>query len=164
MTNPLQRVPDFQLLLHEQQYRAVGHMVVQWAFLEGEINSEIAGLLSRSEHRGKSVNFQSRFSARANEWIKLARRSYKKHPSRIKAVERIIGHANNIKPERDDIVHGGLAGSGLFFKLRNGRTMDISDFIGEAPHIEDLACRISTINAEIFRHQQQLRKHYRKVH
>ena len=162
MAKPLQRVPYFHLFLKEAQFRGIGHMVIQWAFLESEIDREIAWLLSRSEHRRRHVNFRARFSIRANRWIELARRSYKKHPKRVKAVERIIGHAHNIKPERDDLVHGGLSGSGSFFKIQAGHVIEISHTVGQAPNIEDLACRISDISVELLKHHVELQKHFRR--
>jgi hypothetical protein len=45
MPKPLQRVPVFQLLLTCEQFKAIGHIAVQWAFLESEINREIVWLL-----------------------------------------------------------------------------------------------------------------------
>jgi len=161
MAKPLQQVPNFQLTLKPAQFQAIGHMVVQWAFLESEINREIRWLLSRSEHKDKSINFRTRFSTRMTKWEKLAQRTYKKHPARLKAVHRIIGRANTIKPERDDITHGNLGSSGIFFKVRDGQIFDIPDTIGTPRHIEDLACRISDINVLIYEHQTALRKHFR---
>jgi len=162
MTKALQRVPELQLMLKEKQFRAIGHMVVQWAYLESEINREISWLLSRSEHKSKHVNFRARFSTRMTNWEKLTQRTYKKHPSRIKAVQRIIGRANKIKIERDDLVHGNFSSKGTFFKIRDGKIFDIFDTVGTPPHIEDLACRISEISAKLFRHHVALRRHFRR--
>jgi hypothetical protein len=161
MDRPLQRVPDFQLMLTDEQFRAIGHMMAQWAFLESQINDEIKWLLGRNEHRGKRINFQARFSTRADNWLKLATKSYRKRPKLIKDVQRITGNANNIKPERDDIAHGNLGSSGIFFKLRDGEVRDISDTAGKPEYIENLACRISSISALLFKHQLALRGHFR---
>ncbi len=161
MTKTLQRVPQFQLMLTEEQFRAIGHVIVQWAFLESDIDRELSWLLSRSEHKGKYVNFRARFSTVTANWYKLAQRSYKKHPDRLKAVDRISGQAISIKIERDDLTHGNFSSSGTFFKVRDGKVTKIPDTIGMPPYIEDLACRISDISAELFRHHVALRKHYR---
>lgn len=163
MARALQRIPAFQLMLKDQQFRAIGHVIVQWAFLESEINRELAWLRKRSEHKKKRVNFQARFSNRANRWLELANRSYRKHPSFVKAVERIGRQAINIKRERDELAHGNFASSGTFFKLREGKTIDVSDTMGAQPYLEDLACRISDINAALFRHQIALQKRFRKL-
>jgi hypothetical protein len=82
--------------------------------------------------------------------------TYAAHPKRLKAVQKIIGHAVNIKPERDNLMHGNIGSSGIFFKLRDGKTIDISDTAGTPAHLEDLACGISDISAEVFRHQKAL--------
>ena len=161
MTKTLQRVPQFQLMLTEEQFRAIGHVIVQWAFPESEINRELSWLLNRSEHKGKHVNFRARFSTVTTNWRKLAKRSYKKHLDRLKAVDRIIGQANKIKIERDDLAHGNFSSSGTFFKVRDGKAIKIPDTIGTPPYIEDLACRISDVSAELFRHHIALKKHYR---
>ena len=97
-------------------------------------------------------------------WLDLSQRTHKKNPARLKAVNLIIGHANNIKRERDDFVHGNFGSSGIFFKMRDGQVVEISDTTGSPPHIEDLACRISDVSAELTRHHLALRKHYRKWH
>src|SRR5207248_5127383 len=85
----LQRVPAFQLMLTDAQFRAIGHVTVQWAFLESDINREIAWLLQRDEHKGERINWRAKFTVRINHWFKLARESYKRHPERIKAAEHI---------------------------------------------------------------------------
>ena len=157
----LQRVPVFQLMLSEEQFRAIGHMATQWAFLESEIDRELIWLHKRSEHKRKRMNFRDRFVNRANQWLTMATRTYKKHPKRVKAVEQISRKAINIKCERDDLIHGNLSSSGTFFKIRSGRCIDISDTVGTAPHIEDLACRISEISAALFRHQVELQHLFR---
>lgn len=162
MDKPLQRVPQFQLLLTDPQFRAIGHVIVQWAFLESEITSEMAWLLGRREHKGKQINFQARFSTLSANWQKLATRSYCKQPERIAEVNRIVGRANQIKKERDNLAHGTFGSSGIFFKTKNGRIIQISDTIGTPTYIEDLACRISEISAELFKHQRALNRYYRK--
>ena len=161
MAKTLQQVPAFQLMLTEEQFQAIGHVMVQWAFLESEIDKEIAWLLSRSEHRRRCINWRSRFSTRTNIWLELVQRSYKKHPERIKAVCRIIGRANKIKRERDDLAHGNFSSSGTFFKIRD-KKVDRSPDMGKPPHIQDLACRISEISVELYQHHVALRKHYRR--
>ena len=162
MDKPLQGNPAFQLALSEAQYRAIGHMIAQWAFLESDINSEIKWLLGRSEHRGKRVNFQSRFSIRATKWGDLAKRTYRKHPKLFRAVQRIGGQATAIKGERDDIAHGRVLGSGDFLRIREGKLIEILNAAGQPSHIEDLACRISAINAALFKHRSAVEKCFRK--
>jgi hypothetical protein len=80
-------VATVQLTLSADQLKGVGHVAVQWAFLEYEIPREIAWLLKRSEHRRKRFNFREPFAKIANQWLKLATRSYKKDPKLIKNVQ-----------------------------------------------------------------------------
>jgi hypothetical protein len=45
----------------------------------------------------------------------------------------------------------------MVFRIRRGKVLDVSED-GTAPHIEDVACRISEITAELFRHYGRLAK------
>lgn len=162
MDAPLQVMPVFELTLTDAQYRAIGHMIAQWAFLESEINSEIRWLLGRSEHRRKSVNFQSRFQNRTTDWINLAKHTYGKRADLFKAAQQIAGQSIKIKRERDDIAHGRLLGSGMYQCIREGRLVSISDGLAQAPKIENLACRIAAINRRMLKHQIALEKSFRK--
>jgi hypothetical protein len=72
-----------------------------------------------------------------------------------------MGHVHRrkaaaIKPERDKLIHRQLVSDGTMVRIRKGRVLEISDE-ATAPHIMDLACRISDIT-EIFRHQRRLRR------
>ena len=139
MQTDLQSKPELKLDVTEQQFRAIGHVVLQWAYLEGEIVHELFWLYGRSEHKKKERPKRSaKFSVKANLWQQLAQRSYKKYPGLIQSVERISGQAITIKKERDVLAHGTISG-GDFFKHRQGRLIDISDTIGTPQHLEDLA-------------------------
>jgi len=96
------------------------------------------------------------------KWEKLTKRTYKKQPTRFKTVRQIVGRANKIKIERDDIAHGNFTSAGKFFKMRDGSVVDISDDVGKPPYLEDLACRISDINVLVIQHQNALRRHFRR--
>jgi hypothetical protein len=43
----------------------------------------------------------------------------------------------------------------MMIRIRRGQVLEISE-AATAPHIEDLACRISEITAELFRHYARL--------
>jgi hypothetical protein len=64
----LQRVPAFQLVLSDAQFRAIGHVTVQWAFLEAEIDAEMLALLEREEHKEERIDFRTYFKVRVNRW------------------------------------------------------------------------------------------------
>jgi len=160
MAKILQTVPNFQLMLNDEQFRAIGHVAAQWAFLEDTINREIVWLLKREEHKGERVNFMSRFSTRTERWRKMASETYKPEPSRMKEVDQVIGHAINIKPERDAFAHGLLGSSGLFIKLRASHVSEISENQGQPKYIEDLACRISDINVEMTKHLKAIERFF----
>lgn len=153
-TKSLQRVPAFQLMLSEKQFRAIGHMTVQWAFLESEIDRELDWL---NEQNDKPVKLRAPFEHRAERWREMAALTYEEHPKLIEAVESISNAAAKIKGERDKFVHGNLSSSGVFFRIRDARIVEVSD-TGTPAHIEDLACRISDINAALFRHQAELNR------
>jgi hypothetical protein len=99
---PLQSKPKLELNVTEQQFRAIGHVILQWAYLESEIVDESFWLFRRSEHKKKKrPKRYAKFSEKATRWRKLARRSYKKYPDLIRSVDRISGQAIKIKKERD---------------------------------------------------------------
>jgi hypothetical protein len=60
-----------------------------------------------------------------------------------------------IKPERDKLVHCNLVSDGMVIRVRRGKVLEISKE-GTPLHIEDLACRISNITADVFRHYGRL--------
>jgi hypothetical protein len=148
----LQSVPACKLNVSEEQYRAIGHVALQWAFLEGEIDREIVWLNKRVD---VPVKLAANFQVRAEGWRNLAALIYAGHPELIDGVASISERAVAIKPERDKLVHCNLISDGMVIRIRRGKVLDISDE-GTAPHIDDLACRISNITAEIFRHQGRL--------
>jgi hypothetical protein len=145
--------------LEDKHFRAVGHVVLQWAHIERELTQEVLILLTRPLHAGELVNFQSRFSTRANRWTDLATPIYTRHPNDMKTIRRIASDAVTIKIERDDIAHGTWAG-GDFFKFKNGRLVDMPDKLRNAEEIEDLACRISEIGAALLDFQIELNSLY----
>lgn len=158
----LQTTAKLKLNVTKQQLCAIGHVVLQWAHLEGEIIDELFWLYRRSEHkRKKRPKRNARFSEKVTLWLKLARRSYKQHPDLIRSVEKIRDQAIKIKRERDLFAHGTII-NGLFFKYHDGQLIDILDEIATPQHLEDLACRISVISSNLMRHSYKLQKRFRK--
>jgi hypothetical protein len=152
MVEQLQSVPACTLNISDEQYRAIGHMTLQWAFLEGEIDWELKWLNKQSD---TPVNLGAKFENRAAGWRRLAALIYADHPELIDGVAAISERAVAIKPERDKLVHCNLVSDGMVIRIRKGEVLDISDE-GTAPHIDDLACRISNITADVFHHQGRL--------
>jgi len=160
--SPPQSETTLKLSVTKQQLCAVGHIVLQWAYLESEIISELFWLYRRSEHkRKKRPERNARFAKKVALWLKLARRSYKQHPDLIRSVEKIRDQAIKIKRERDRLAHGTII-DGRFFKYHNGQLIDILDEIATPQHLEDLAFRISVINSDLMRHGYKLQKLFRK--
>jgi hypothetical protein len=61
MAEQLQSVPACKLNISEEQYRAIGHVTLQWAYLEGQIDREIDWLNKRSSVPQKlSAKFEAR--------------------------------------------------------------------------------------------------------
>ena len=135
-----------------EQYRAVGHMTLQWAFLEAEIDREIVWLNRRS---ATPINLRSKFDDRAQRWLTLAKDIYTGHPELIEGVSSVSYKAVAIKPERDKLVHCHLVSGGTMIRIRQGRVLEITDE-GTAHHIEELARRISKITEELFQHWGRL--------
>jgi len=152
MVEQLQSVPACQLNVSKEQYDAIGHVSLQWAFLEGEIDRELVWLNERSDEQ---VNLNAKFADRTIGWRRLAAFVYTGHPELIDGVTTIGERAAAIKPERDKLVHCHLVSDGMMIRIRKGQVLEISEE-ATAPHIMDLACRISDITAEIFRHQGRL--------
>ena len=152
MAEQLQSVPACTLNVTDEQFRAVGHMTLQWAFLEGQIDREIVWLCEQS---GGSPIKDYPFVKRAEKWLTLAKHFYADHPELIEGVSSVSEKAVVIKPERDKLVHCNLVSSGTMIRIRQGRVLDISDQ-ATAPHIQDLACRISKITEELFQHWARL--------
>jgi hypothetical protein len=101
------------------------------------------------------VNLNAKFADRTIGWRRLAAFVYAGHPELIDGVTCISERAAAIKPERDKLVHCHLVSDGMMIRIHKGRVLEISEE-ATAPHIMDLACRISDVTAEIFRHQGRL--------
>lgn len=67
-----------------------------------------------------------------------------------------------IKRERDDLAHGVMT-KNMFFKHKSGKLVSISDTKSDPRYLEDLACRISKISEDLFKHQFNLQNHFRKT-
>jgi hypothetical protein len=93
----------------------------------------------------------AKFEDRTNGWQRLASVIYAGHPELINDIASICTKAVAIKPERDKLVHCNLVSEGVVFQMRRGQVTEMSE-AGTAPHIQDLACRISNITAELFQH------------
>lgn len=120
----LQRVPVFQLMLSDDQIRAIGHVALQWAFLESEIDRELVWLNEQTDMR---VSLRAPFEQRAERWREMAALAYEDHPKLIDAVDSVSKRATAIKGERDKFVHGNLSSSGIFFRVRDGRIIEVTD-------------------------------------
>jgi hypothetical protein len=163
LSSTLQSQPELILAVSEAHYRAIGHVAMQWAYIERHINKEISWLRMRKPNKQVAINFQARFSKRNAAWVKLAKQVYLKHPEEMTAVHRISGRVVAIKKERDDLAHGTIGesnGKYTFFKFKEGRLVEISDHFGDPEIIEDLACRISKIGADLQRHQTRLDRRF----
>jgi hypothetical protein len=147
-----QREPAFKLEVSDDQCRAIGHVALQWAFLESEIDREIHWL---NETNDEPVKLRSKFEDRARGWRRMATLTYEDHPKFIEAVAGIATKAVAIKPDRDKLIHCNLSSTGVIFRIRRARIIEVSD-TGTAQHIDELAYRISEISAELFRHQARV--------
>ena len=143
---------------------AIGLVMLTWAYIEREVNSEIAWLLSRSENRGRKVSFQKPFPKRVADWLTLAKRVYKRQDE-IAAINKISGRVIALKSDRDDLAHGTFALQGrkhIFLKFCEGRLIAIPDKFGSAADIEQLARDISVVGHALLKHQAVLDRRYRK--
>ena len=145
----LQNKPACRLNVSEEQYRAVGHMTLQWALLEADIDREIVWLNKQSNIAPQ--NLRAKFEDRITGWRRLAADVYVDRPELIEGVSSVSEKARVIKAERDKLVHCHLTADGTMIRVRDGRVLEISDE-ATAAHIEDLACRISAITDELLRH------------
>lgn len=137
---------------------------MQWAFVEREINCELAWLKTKSRNKHVRVNFQAKFSKRCALWIQMADPIYSQKRERY-FVNLIASKAITLKAERDEIAHGTFMGSGdtlQFAKFREGQLIDLPDKPATAADIEDLANRISLIGEVMMRPQAGLDRRYRK--
>jgi hypothetical protein len=148
MAKQLLNVPDCHLNVSSEQYQAVGQVTMQWAYLEAEIDREIDWLNKKGSVPQK---LSAKFEDRAEGWRRLAADVYAGHPELIEGVASISQKAVAIKPERDKLIHCNLVSDGMMIRIRQARVLEISDE-ATAPHIQDLACRISSITGELFQH------------
>ena len=97
----LRREPACQLNITVDQFRAVGHMRLQWAYLEAEIDREIEWLNKRATD---TQSLGVKFEVRAAGWRRLAKSIYVGDPELIEGVISVSEKAEAIKPERDKLV------------------------------------------------------------
>lgn len=152
---------DLILPLASPYYEAIGRVAAQWAYLERSIDEHLQFLwLYQKAATLAPLNLQERFGKRTARWIELARCVY--NAPHVLKIQQIAGKANNIKPARDAVVHGGWSRDdekSIFMAVYRG-----ARFIDHRPmpvtEIRNTARTIAAINAEFARYQLLLMNEY----
>jgi hypothetical protein len=98
---PLRSIPAVRIDVGDEQLRAVGHVALQWALLEAEIDREIVWLSVGAEN---PQNLGAKFEDRVQGWQRLATDRMSDRPDLIEDVKVISEQALAIKVERDKLI------------------------------------------------------------
>lgn len=94
-------------ILSDAHLRAIGLIAHRWSILESATEAAIWGLLSLDHSQGKNVTPHIALRVRLEIIEALARRYFQHtEPNTIKNIKAAINRINQIKPKRDNAIHG----------------------------------------------------------
>lgn len=133
--------------VEKKYYPAIGFVIVQWAFLETEIDSHTLGLLRKAH--AQETRLPRPFKKRLELYRKLTRAQYSGEA--LAAILDIIDRCAKCRGERDRIAHGRWSvGQDRSFvaRWRNGAYRDEKPLTSE--DIYATAAAISTLTYDLF--------------
>lgn len=142
-----------KLMVRDEELRAIGHVAVQWAYLETELDY-ISGLLTSHEHAKElEISHPQSFSKRMENIKKYAAVILKDCSAAREELLAIANDASSLRGFRDDIVHGHWklkrTKNGLTTGLRviNQRSsLKVRDMVFTAEKAEEIAAKISAVS------------------
>ena len=144
---------DLALPVPEAVFRAIGHILCQWAFFEQHLNQALGRLGSHNgaifDERLVSASFKKRLGA----WEKLAAPMFRNDGPRGH-IAKVRKRACDLKDVRDEIAHGtwSLGDESITLTTyKYGAEMNMRDHDLDALSLEKIAASISEISAALWK-------------
>lgn len=137
----------------EAVFRAIGHILCQWAYFEQQLNE---GLVRLGTHGGAAFDDRillASFKKRLGAWEKLAAAEFKKDGPRGH-ISKLRKRARDFKDVRDEIAHGtwGLGTDSITLTTyKYGAEMSLHDHDLDAKSLERIASAISDMGAALWK-------------
>jgi hypothetical protein len=100
------KAPALRLMIGDDEFRAIGRVAAQWAYLENQIDSCLAILLTETAAASLSERVPTAFSGRIRLLRECARAVFQTDALQADRLLRIVDHAASLKGKRDKIIHG----------------------------------------------------------
>lgn len=111
--------PALKLLVGDKEFRAIGHVAAQWAFLENHIDSAIFVLAHQPATKHLEIKPALSFTRRMKNLRHMAKEALKNAPEALSELLEIAQEASSLRSVRDDIIHGEWR----FVKADGGKTV-----------------------------------------
>lgn len=144
-----------RLMIGDEEFKAIGHVAAQWAYLETQIDFVIDVLINQPSTKDSGLELQQSFMRRMEVFRKAANIVLERHPDQLAELLDIAQKISSLRGLRDDIIHGhwklhrkkgiGPLETGLRISNR-GKTLKVREGPFSAEKTEDVAAKISTEN------------------
>jgi hypothetical protein len=137
----------------EPIYRAIGHILCQWAYFEQALNEGLVRLGTNGPSPFDERIVLERFGKRLGQWESLAAPEFKKDGAPGHITE-LCKRIRAYKDVRDEVAHGTWSlgeESITLTTYKHGATRDLRDHDLNAKSLEKIAAAISEFGAELWR-------------
>jgi hypothetical protein len=141
-------------MIGEEEFRAIGHVAAQWAFLEDQIDCCLEILLAQPAAASLARRVPTAFSGRLRLLRECARAVLQTDALQADRLLRIADDAASLKGRRDEIIHGqwrlrrtrgGRLTTGIDH-IQRQPTLRVREAIITADQAEAIAAKISTVH------------------
>lgn len=147
-----------RLMIGDEEFRAIGHVAAQWAYLETQIDYVIDVLINQPDTKRDGFKLEQSFRRRMATFRKAARIVLKKRPDELAELLDIAEKVSSLRSLRDNIIHGhwklhrkkgtGPLETGLRV-FNRGKELKVRESPFSAEKAEDVAAKISTENLRL---------------
>jgi hypothetical protein len=144
---------EFVLPLPEVVFHAIGHILCQWAYLEQSLNEDLLVAGPEASPPPPPDIMSRRFGARLSQWERIFKEHFKYQAARGE-IAKMCKEIRDLKRLRDVVGHGtwGVGSDAVVLSTyKFGDMADLVDHDLDAKSLEQIAARISAINARLLR-------------
>jgi hypothetical protein len=145
-----------KLMIGDEEFRAIGHVAAQWAYLETQFDFLVRVLIHQPAIKQLGLKPVQSFQRRVEHVRKAARIILADHPVALKSLLKIVQDASSLRGFRDDIIHGhwklhrsrGKLSTGLRV-FNQAPNFKVREMAFSAEKAEDIAAKISVANLQL---------------
>jgi hypothetical protein len=146
-----------RLRIGDAEFRAIGHVAAQWAFLENQIDLCLKVLLAQPAAISVAQRLPTSFDRRLRLLLECASTVFRTDAIRAERLLRIVDNAASLKGRRDEIIHGqwrlrrtqcGRLTTGIDH-IRAQPMLNVRRTTITADQVEAIAAKISTVHLRL---------------